>query len=166
MQFTEEQVLDAPMARVEDVYWNFEYCPRKYRELGLQAIKVLETRRDGDDYAITCSFKMKPSISVPKIAQKFVGGSDFLDVVQTDSWNTKEGKGRLDIDIRQFKGVVKIHCDMSLEPHERGTVNRMVWHVECTLPLIGGKLAKYLAEDIKSKFDDDCEVANRLIHEM
>ena len=163
MDFNNEQIMTAPIERVEAMYWNHEYCPRKYRELGLRDVAVISQSKSGDDIRIACSFKMKPSIEVPKMAQKFIGGSDWLNVTQTDSWNTRTRKGRLDIVIEPMKSFTTIYAEMSLEPHPQGAANRMRWTIECSIPLIGGTLAKFLAQDIQSKFADDCAVANRIL---
>ncbi|HSW12231.1 MAG TPA: DUF2505 domain-containing protein [Solimonas sp.] len=163
MEFTADQVLFAPIERVEKMYWDHAYCPRKYRELGLKDVEVVSAS-PGPKYHITCRFKMKPSIEVPKFAQKFVGIGDWLNVIQTDSWTPATRKGRLDIAIDAFKSV-KIHADMSLEPHPQGAVNRMRFNIECSIPLIGGQLAKFLAQDIQSKFADDCAAANKILQD-
>lgn len=162
MEFTNEQIMTAPIERVEKMYWDHEYCPRKYRELGLRDIEVVSKKKDGRDYHITCNFKMKPSIELPKLAQKFVGGADWLAVTQTDSWDLQTRKGRLDIKIHAFDSVT-IRVDMTLEPHPQGAVNRMRWKIESSLPLVGGTLAKILAQDIQSKFAEDCAAANRIL---
>lgn len=165
MEFTNEQIMFAPIERVEKMYWDHSYCPRKYRELGLKDVEVISKKNDGRDYHISCRFKMKPSIEVPKIAQKFVGGSDWLSVLQTDSWDLQTRTGRLDIVIEALKSFTTIRCDMRLEPHPQGAVNRMRWTVESSVPLIGGALAKFLAQDIQSKFADDCAAANRILQD-
>ena len=52
---------------------------------------------------------------------------------------------------------------MKLETTPQGSVNRMRWTVECSLPLVGGTLAKFIAQDIQSKSEEDGRVAQRLL---
>lgn len=164
MQYSCEHVLPAPIERVEQMYWDPAYAPRKYRELGLKDIEVAAQKKDGREFQIRCNFKMKPSIELPKVAQRFVPGGEALVVTQTDTWDLQARTGRLDIVIHAFESVT-IRCDMKLEPHPQGAVNRMRWTIESSMPLIGGTLAKILAQDIQSKFADDCAVANRILQD-
>ena len=165
MDFSNEQIMTAPMARVEAMYWDPQYCPRKYRELGLRDVEVIAQSKTDAECQIVCRFKMKPSLEVPKVAQKFIGGSDWLSVTQTDRWNLRTRKGQLHIVIDALKAFTTINVDMSLEPHPQGAVNRMRWSVECSIPLVGGALARFLAQDIQSKFADDCAAANRILQD-
>ncbi|WP_022976998.1 DUF2505 domain-containing protein [Nevskia ramosa] len=162
MEFSNEQVMPAPLERVEKMYWDLAFVPRKYRELGLQDIEVVSQKKEGRELQICCNFKMKPSIELPKIAQKFVRGGEALAVTQTDTWDMQTRTGRLDIVIHAFK-TVTIRCDMKLEAHPQGAVNRMRWKIESSMPLIGGTIAKILAQDIQSKFKDDAAAANRVL---
>lgn len=162
MQFTTEQIMPAPIERVETMYWDPEFAPRKYRELGLKDVAVVSQNKDARQFQISCNFKMKPSLEVPKPVQRFVGSGDWLDVTQTDRWDMQTRKGRLDIVIHAFK-TVTIYCEMSLEPHAKGAVNRMTWHVDCSVPLVGGAIAKFLAQDIQRKFEDDVAAAVRIL---
>jgi hypothetical protein len=162
MEFNNEQLMKAPLARVEKMYWDLEFVPRKYRELGLRDVEVVSQSKDTRNTRVCCNFKMKPSIELPKVAQKFVSGGEWLAVTQTDSWDMQTRTGRLDIVIHAFK-TVTIRCDMKLDAHPQGAVNRMRWKIESSMPLIGGTIAKILAQDIQSKFDDDCAAANRIL---
>lgn len=162
MEFKNEQIMRAPIERVREMYWDPAFLPRKYSELGLKDIEVVSQNKTDKESQVTCSFKMKPSIQLPKVAQKFIGGRDWLPVTQTDTWDMQTQTGRLDIVIHPLKPVT-IRCDMKLEQHPEGAVNRMSWKVECSVPLVGGQLAKILADDIQRKFADDCAVTNRIL---
>lgn len=162
MEFSNEQVMPAPLERVEKMYWDLAFVPRKYRELGLQDVEVVSEKKEGRELQICCNFKMKPSIELPKVAQKFVRGGEALAVTQTDTWDMQTRTGRLDIVIHAFK-TVTIRCDMKLEAHPQGAVNRMRWKIESSMPLIGGTIAKILAQDIQSKFKDDAAAANWIL---
>lgn len=162
MQFNNEQVLPAPLARVEQMYWDPAFAPRKYRELGLADIEVVSHKKDAPQFQVCCRFKMKPSIELPKLAQKFVRGGDLIAVTQTDTWDMQTRSGRLDIVLHAFESVT-IVCDMTLAEHPQGAVNRMRWTVESSIPLVGGTLAKILAQDIQSKFADDHAATCRIL---
>lgn len=162
MQFTNEHVFPARIERVEAMYWDPSFCPRKYRQLGLREVEVISKRKTSRDFHIQCRFRMKPSLELPAFTQQFIGRRDWLSVSQTDVWDIPSRTGRLDIVLESLESV-SIRCDMQLLAHPQGTVNRMLWNVDCALPLIGEALANFLAEDIQSKFDDDFAVTYHIL---
>lgn len=160
MQFDDEHIYDAPLQRVETMYFDPAFVPRKYRDLGLQAVEVV-SESPGPDMHVTCNLKMQPSVNVPGPLKKFVGG-DLIDVQWNDRWNTRTNIGHLDIELRPFPRL-KLHCDMSLETHPRGTVNKMHWTVESAKPVIGKIIARFMAEDIRKKSADDLAASKHIL---
>lgn len=163
MEFTCEHVFDAPVDRLMAMYADPDYIPTKYRELGLRDIEVVSRRHDAHGFELCCRFRQRASIEVPKLAQKFVGGAEWMLAEQTDRWDFASRTGRLDVVIEPFKAFAKIHCLMTVEAHPRGAVNRMRWTVECAVPLIGGTLAKFIAQDIERKSALDGDMARQLL---
>lgn len=162
MQFYDEHIYDAPLARIEGMYFDTQFVPRKYRELGLQDVKVV-SQQPAPNHEVTCTLKMEPSIKVPGALKKVLGDG-LIDVEWTDRWDTQTNKGELIIKLKQFASV-SMHCDMSLEAHPQGTVNKMHWRVECSVPVVGGMLAKYLGEDIRKKSADDLAASKRILQD-
>lgn len=163
MEFICEHPFNAPVDQVLAMYRDPEYIPSKYRELGLRDIEVVSRTADEKHFHVICRFKRKSSIDVPKMAQKFVGSADWVPAQQSDRWDIASRTGRLDVIIEPLKSITTIRCDMKLEATPNGSVNRMRWTVECSLPLVGGTLAKFIAQDIQSKSEEDGRVAQRLL---
>lgn len=163
MDFTVEHILSAPPERVLEMYTDARYAPAKYRELGLRNVQVVSSRKDEREFQIACRYQRKASIELPKVAQKLVGGAEWLDASQTDTWSIVARTGRLDIVIEAFKSIMTIKAEMKLEAHPQGAINRMRWTVDCSLPLVGGSLAKVLSTDIQQKAAQDGEMAQRLL---
>lgn len=163
MQFQDNHIYDESLSRIEAMYFDAEFCPRKYAELGLADIRVLSAGHDGHEFHVSCHFLMEPSLPLPGFARKFLGGG-VVAVTQTDRWNTATRQGQLEFHLEKHP-IIKIAAQMSLEEHERGTINRMDWTVECKVPVVGGKLAELLAKDIQSKsaadLDASVQVMNR-----
>lgn len=163
MEFICEHPFNATVDQVLAMYRDPEYIPSKYRELGLRDIEVVSRTADEKHFHVICRFKRKSSIDVPKMAQKFVGSADWVPAQQSDRWDIASRTGRLDVIIEPLKSITTIRCDMKLEATPYGSVNRMRWTVECSLPLVGGTLAKFIAQDIQSKSEEDGRVAQRLL---
>lgn len=163
MEFICEHHFNAPVDQVLSMYRDPEYIPSKYRALGLRDIEVVSRTADEQHFQVVCRFKRKSSIEVPKMAQKFVGSSDWVPAQQSDRWDIASRTGRLEVIIEPLKAITTIRCDMKLEATPKGSVNRMRWTVECSVPLIGGTLAKFIGQDIQSKSEEDGRVARDLL---
>ena len=164
MKFTDEHVYDAPLEIVEKMYFDSRFCPRKYAELGLEEVDVISSSDAAENFHVGCRFFMEPNLPVPRFIRKILPGGERIAVQQIDHWNTVTRKGHLDIQLISLDPV-HIHCEMSLEAHPRGAVNRMNWTVECKVPLIGGKLAEFLGKDIQHKSAHDLEVSNKILQD-
>lgn len=155
MNFTDEHRFDYPLDVVRKAYFDPTFAPRKYAELGLSDIKVMDSDSSDDESSVVVRFKMLPTIKVPGFAQKFIAQDKPVGVEQTDRWNKNSNEGTLDIKLAGMSSMTIIHCAMRLEADGDQTVNHMTWTVEAKVPIVGGKLAKLLAEDIQKKSADD-----------
>lgn len=153
MQFNDEHLYEVPLPVIEKMYFDTAFVPRKYQELGLHDVKVVDSSDDETAFFVSCDFEMEPSLPLPAFIKKIIGDGRF-PVTQTDRWNQTTNQGELEIIVHPFEPV-SIHAEMSLEEHPKGAVNRFVWTVECTMPIIGNKLAAFLAKDIQKKSADD-----------
>lgn len=164
MKFTDEHIYDAPLATVEKMYFDTGFCPRKYAELGLENIEIVSSSDAPATFHVSCRFLMEPTLTLPGFIRKILPGGERIAVQQSDHWNTLTRKGYLDIQLLALDPV-HIHCDMSLEEHPRGAVNRMNWTVECKVPLLGGKLADFLGKDIQQKSAHDLEASKAILQD-
>lgn len=156
MQFTDEHRFDFPIEVVRKAYFDAVFAPTKYAALGLTNIVVEDSGHADNQFFVAVSFEMKPTIQVPRFAQKFIGQGVTVGVKQTDRWDTLKNTGTLDVEIDGLSHIGRIHCDMTLATDGNQTVNTMVWNIDVQLPLIGNKLAAVLAEDIQQKSAADC----------
>ena len=164
MKFQEEHIYDAPLETVERMYFDTGFCPRKYRELGLDAVEVLSCSDAAEDFYVDCRFIMEPSLPLPGFIKRLLPGGEKIGVRQIDRWNTRTREGELQIELDGLD-VVTIFSDMRLEAHPRGAINRMQWSVDCQVPLVGGKLADFLGRDIQSKAARDHEVSVQILQD-
>lgn len=164
MKFIDEHIYDAPLPAVERMYFDVGFCPRKYAQLGLEAVEVLSSSDEPDAFHVDCSFIMRPSLPLPGFIRKFLPGGERIRVRQIDRWNTRTRLGELDIRLHGLEPVT-IHSAMSLEEHPRGAINRMSWTVHCNVPLVGGKLADFLGKDIQRKSSHDLEVSTAILQD-
>lgn len=163
MEFICEHHFNATVDQVLAMYRDPEYIPSKYRELGLRDIEIVSRTADDRHFQVVCRFKRKSSIEVPKMAQKFIGSADWVPAQQSDRWDIASRSGRLEVIIEPLKSFTTIRCEMKLEATPDGAVNRMRWTVDCSVPLVGGTMAKFIAQDIQSKSEQDGRIARQLL---
>lgn len=159
MKFEEIHTLNQPAAAVLKMYSDRAYFERKYGALdGVKDFEILECELKGDSFRIKHRSQQRSDIPMPDFAKKFLG--EYNNVVQQDTWNLATGVGRLEIEL---KGVpLKISADMKVAGHPKAT-NTFHWNVSCSIPLLGGKLEKLIADDIRAKTAADIQLSNALL---
>ena len=158
MKFDDKHSFDKPAATVIKMFSDRAYFERKYKELKVDDLEVLECEKSGNKFRIKCRYKITNN-AIPDFAKKFMG--DKSTVTQQDSWDTAPMTGRLEIEI---KGApVKVSADMSLKNEGTGSANHLKWNVSCGIPLIGGKLESVISDDIKSRAKADIAASRKIL---
>lgn len=159
MKFDDKHVLDKPADAVMKMYSDRKFFERKYKEIGATDIKVLEHEKSDKKFRIKCSYTLPASPKMPGFVTKFIGNT--TPILQEDVWDIEKKTGRLNVEI---KGApVKISCDMMLKDEGKGASNNFKWNVSSGVPLIGGKLEAFIADDIKDKSANDLAVTKKIL---
>ena len=159
MKFDDLHKLNKPAASVLKMYSDRTYFERKYSALdGVKDFAIIECETKGDTFRIKHRSQQRSDIPMPDFAKKILG--EYNAVVQQDTWNLKTGVGRLEIEL---KGVpLKISADMKVSGAPNAS-NAFVWNVSCSIPLLGGKLEKFIVEDIRTKSAADAILSNKML---
>ena len=159
MKFEEKHSFDRPLEAVAKMYFDRAFFERKYKEQGAWDVEVLEHHKDERTFRIKCRFTMKSDAPIPDFAKKFV--ADSISIVQQDSWDVQKLTGRIETELKGMP--VKIFADMALAADGKGCANHLKWNVNCSIPLIGGKLEKIIAEDLQIKSKKDQQVSKSIL---
>lgn len=159
MKFEDKQTFSKPAAALLKMFSDRAYFEKKYTTMpGVKDFEVLECESKGTKFRIKHKSMQKSDIPLPDFAKKFM--SEHTAVVQQDSWDTATGIGHLDIEL---KGVpVKITAEMKVAGDKKAS-NTFQWNVSCAIPLLGGKLEKIIAEDIRAKSAADAAFSDKLL---
>lgn len=159
MKFDDKHTFNKPAATVMKMFSDRAYFERKYKELAVEDLEILECEKSGSKFRIKSRFKVKNDAPLPDFAKKFLGEKNV--VTQQDTWDTGSMTGRLDIEI---KGApVKVSAEMTLKNEGAGSANNLKWNVSCGIPLLGGKLESMVADDIKSKAKADIAASRKIL---
>lgn len=159
MKFEDKQVLSKPAATVLKMYTDKAYFAKKYAAMpGAKDFEILECETSGTRFRIKHKSQQRSDITVPDFAKKFL--AEYNTVIQQDTWDTATGIGRLDIEIKGMP--IKVSADMKVVGDKTAT-NTLTWNISCSIPLLGGKLEKILADDIREKAKADAALTNSLL---
>lgn len=162
MKFETRMTWEAPLSRVMAMLTSRSYFERKHELMAHDAAHILSCTQDGQRFSITTRVMGKPSIKVPALAQKFVNADQSIEIEQTDTWDAGTGSGSITV-LNKSVSAVSVGATMQLREIPGGTENVISWTVDCSIPLIGGKLASMLADDIRSKAERNQQVSREIL---
>ncbi len=158
MTFDEVYRYDKDADTVMRMFADRGYFEKKYEETTI-SYEVLEHSSEGDRFHIRCKLSMPMNAPVPGFAKKFLG--ETMSVVQQDTWNTAARTGELKVEMQG--APIDISAKMELKQGASGAENHVHWNIHCKIPLVGGKIEKLIADDIRAKSPADLEVSNRIL---
>lgn len=137
-----------------------DFYVKKFTECGARDVEVLESDRDEGRYAITT--KRQVPADAPSVLKSILG--EWNTITQTEEWEGSLGEeyySELKIDA---EGVpVTIRGTMNLQSEGDGCVNDVELDIQCGVPLIGKKLAEFVAADTKKTLDAEHEFIKRYL---
>lgn len=156
---------DAPLERVLNMVTSPEYVARKTELMGYVSFDIQSCTMDGQIFTAKVRVTDMPSIQLPAFAQRFVKQDQPIVMDQTDVWNKATGCGELLLENRSVS-VVNIRAGMVLSELDGITTNTLNWDVSCAIPLVGGKLAAMIADDIREKAARTELVSRQVLNEL
>jgi len=118
------------------------------RHLGSTNVQVLE-QQSGGRFRIVLRYDEQSEAPIPAFAKKIVGQTST--VTECTTWDPVAGTGQTTVEV---KGVpAKIRCALTVAEDGSGCVVSRHWSLNVTLPLIGGKIEKLIADKILAKAD-------------
>ncbi len=134
---------------------DFDAMKAKYEALGHSAT-TLVTREEAADGSILISTQRIVPLQVPGFAKRIL--SPKQTITQTDTWSAPDPKGARTGTFKvEAKGTpVKITATMRLAPTgEHACTDAMDVSIDCSVPLIGGKLADFVSRDTRRALDHE-----------
>jgi hypothetical protein len=155
MEFTANHRYDHPAGAVFAALTDFDAVKAKYEAVGQRDVQLVR-RDEGDDGAVTLVTTRVVPLDVPGFAKRFLSPSQT--VTQTDEWEAAGAdgsrSGRFEV---AAKGTpVSVRGTLALTPTgESSCTNDTVVTIECGVPLVGGKIADFVAKDTRGAVDHE-----------
>lgn len=164
MNFTTTMTWPAPLSQVLAMLTDPRYVQLKNERMGYVAFEVMSCTQEGAVFAACVRVSDRPRIALPALAQRFVKPDQLLVMDQTDRWDRDTARGRLVLENRSAR-MVQIAADMALTESAGVTTNTLNWQVSVSIPLVGGKLATLIAEDVRQKAEKTAQISVQLLQE-
>ncbi len=123
-----------------------DFYVSKFEAVGGKNVEVLEFEADGP--SLQFSIRRDMPANAPSIIKTIIG--EWNTLIQTEDWGGDAGAeywNEFDI---EAKGVpVTIKGSMILRTDGDGCVNDIELDIKCPIPLLGGQVEKFVAEDSK-----------------
>ncbi len=159
MKFEEVYCYERDADTVMTMFTDRAYFEKKYDQAA-DSYEILENNSDDKQFQIKVKRSMPLHVPVPGFAKKVLGGGS-MTVIQEDIWDRASRRGQIKIEL--VGAPVRISAEMELKQGASGAENHVHWSIESGIPLIGGKVAKLVAEDIKAKSPEDQKLTNALL---
>lgn len=155
MEFSVTHTYQRSAAAVFALLTDFDRVRDKYDALGDRDIELV-SREEQEDGGVTLVTRRVVPLELPGFAKKVLSPSQ--SVTQTDTWAAPDAQGvRTGTFAAVAKGApVQVRGTMRLAPSSaRRCTNVIDVTVECKIPLIGGKIAGFVAGDTRRAVDHE-----------
>lgn len=148
---------DEPVDVVLRMLTDLDFYRTKYEALGFHELRVTEENAGDADFAVLASYRTQTDLPLPGWARKAL--PENIHVEHSDQWKKDGDTGR--ITIRIHGAPVRVEARMGLKDRGGAASNHVDWRFSCSVPLIGGRLAELVADDVCSKAERDHEYGRK-----
>ena len=122
----------------------------KHEKLGARNVEIVEWSVDDEGAALV--FRREVPIEVPGFLKRFL--QPWNRVTQRERWQVEDaGLYHADVEVDIENVPVTIEGTLDVGATDEGCVNDVVLEVSSSVPLVGGKLADFVAGDSRRLID-------------
>lgn len=152
----------AAFGTVLDAFFDPDHILAKNQCLGARGVQVVACQRDEDVGKLIVERDMTTSMEVPGLLSGF--HREWNRVRQEEHWFCKNGgEWHAEFRVRIHQVPAKIHGYMRLKAEGQQCSNHINLTVQCDVPLLGKKIARFLIEDMEHKVDQEHEATLALL---
>ena len=160
MEVTALHVYNSDVDSVFKTYGTESDLIAKHESLGARNMNI--TNCELTDSSLELSFSKEMPVDAPGALKKFLGEWNGFD--QSESWTGTPGEryeGNLEFKIHGVPAKLTGTCVLTQEGAE--THNNVTVKIECGIPLVGKKLAKFLADNCEDSIAQEYEFIKSLV---
>lgn len=144
MKVTATHRYDCSIDELYELFTQKQYYLDKFDACGAKNVEILEAA-DTDEGFVVESQREVPA-DVPGVLKSFLG--EWNTITQSEVWDGEPGDEYYnDFEIAAEGVPVEMTGTMNLMPDGDGCVNEIEIDISCAIPLVGKKLAQFVASD-------------------
>lgn len=153
---------EAGLEQVLGTFFNRDRILEKNARMGSRNVRVSELVRDEGSAKLVIERQVTSSTDVPGVLASF--HKEWNEVRQEEHWFRKsEDEWHCEFRVR-IEGVpAKIHGMMKLQGDGQSCTNHVNLRVRCDVPLLGKKIARFLADDSHAKIEREYQTTRQLL---
>ena len=155
MEFSVTHTYQRSTKAVFGVLTDFDLVRQKYQALGHADIELVNFEKHADGGVTLVTRRVVP-LELPGFAKRVL--SPRQNVTQTDTWTAPDAHGVRTgtFTVAAARTPVQVDGTMRLAPSgTRRCTNEITATVRCNIPLIGGKIAGFVAGDTRRAIDHE-----------
>lgn len=147
--YTYEAPIDAVLAILRDP----DATVAKYESMGNRAVEILECTERAALLRIVSSRVV--DVDLPGFAKRVLRPTNTMR--QTDEWKRqRDGSWSGTFDVQIQGAPLHVYGSMRLTPQGAASVHAVDLHVDCKVPIIGGRIAEWAAKgDVRRSLDGE-----------
>ncbi|MDN6320823.1 MAG: DUF2505 domain-containing protein [Marinobacter sp.] len=162
MEFQLTHPYQAGIGRVLEAFFDKDHILEKNTLLGARNARVAELEKSDASAKLLVERQMTSSTEVPGMLASF--HREWNQIKQEEHWFRKsDGEWHCEFRVH-IEGVpAKIKGMMKLEGTKEACTNHLTLNVRCDVPLLGKKIAAFLANDCSVKIDREYEIIQQML---
>jgi hypothetical protein len=146
-------VYSQPIATVFAAFTDRAFYTDKFAGVGARNVRIVSEERSDDGYSIVTEREVP--LEVPAVLKSFLG--EWNSIRQHERWEDVGGEYVNELEIAAAGVPVDLRGSMLLRPQGDGCVNDVQMEITCNVPLVGGKLAEFVARNTEQGLVDEYE---------
>ena len=148
--FTGETTYDITPDAAFERHIDPKFLRRKFEAMGARDIDI-DVDRDGEN--VTLTIDRKVDADVPGFASRVIKPTNTLHLIE--EWRPDGGGYTCDWVATSSPAPAKLTGTRTLAPKDAGTVDTTLGNIDVKVPLIGGKLADWLAGEATKELQEE-----------
>lgn len=162
MQIELEHPYEASLEQVLGTFFSKDHILEKNARLGSRNVCVPELARDDLSAKLVIEREVTSSLEVPGMLASF--HREWNRVRQEEHWFRKsDTEWHCEFRVHIESVPAKIKGMMKLSGSETQCTNQIMLSVRCDVPLLGKKVARFLAEDCHAKIEREYQATRQLL---
>lgn len=155
---------DHPVEKVFSAFTDPDFYLAKFEGTGAREVEVVACSDEDGVFSIETSREVP--LEVPSALKAVLG--DWTTVVQNEEWvEGDDGEFLNELDITSEGVPARITGNMTLYgTDDGGCVNEVTIRIDCGIPLLGGKLEKFVAANTRDQLEAEYEFVQEYLEDM